>query len=257
MTTKLVSTLMGFGMLGMLIVSVAPASLCAESQAQKTVLITGANRGIGLEFVKQYKQAGYRVIGTARKPEKAAELKSLGARVEQLDVTDPESISALADSLKDVQIDILLNNAGVRGDRSATLDTLDFDRIEHTFAVNTFGPMRVTQALYKNMQRSDTKKIIQISSIMGSIQNSGGGDYDYRASKTALNMLNKSLAAELAAAGYISVVLHPGWVKTDLGGANARLTTTESVTGMIEVIEQLDAKDNAHFYDYQGQEIPW
>jgi len=240
-----------------LILGVTPMPVSAQVAVKKTVLITGANRGIGLEFVKQYEQAGYRVIGTARKPEKAAELKSLGARVEQLDVTDPESISALANLLKDVRIDILINNAGVRGDRTATLDTLDFDRIEQTFAVNAFGPMRVTQALYKNMQRSDTKKIIQISSVMGSIQNSGGGDYDYRASKTALNMLNKSLAAELASAGYISVVLHPGWVKTDLGGANARLTPSESVTGMIKVIEQLERKDNAHFYDYQGQEIPW
>ncbi len=234
-----------------------PVQAGVPAQAQKTVLITGANRGIGLEFVKQYKQAGYRVIGTARKPEKASQLKTLGARVEQLDVTDPNSISTLANSLKDVQIDILVNNAGVRGDRSATLDTLDFDRIEQTFAVNAFGPIRVTQALYKNMQRSDIKKIIQISSIMGSIQNSRGGDYDYRASKTALNMLNKSLASELLSQGYISVVLHPGWVKTDLGGANARLTPTDSVTGMIKVIDRLEPKDNGHFYDYQGQEIPW
>jgi len=251
------ASLISICLLGVLMSSITPTPLFAESQAQKTVLITGANRGIGLEFATQFSRQGYQVIGTARKPEKAKALKSLGARVEQLDVTDPNSIATLAATLKDVQIDVLINNAGVGGDTSATLETIDFDSLTQTFEINTFGPLRVTQALYKNMQKSDIKKIIQISSIMGSIENNRGGYYDYRASKAALNMLNKSLAAELSSAGYISVVLHPGWVKTDLGGANARLTPTESVTGMIKVIQGLDADDNARFYNYQGEELPW
>ena len=240
-----------------LIASGGLMSADTKSATKQTVLVTGANRGIGLEFARQLKQRGYHVIATARSPERATELKALAVQVEQLDVTDANSVSALAEKLKGNQIDMLINNAGVKGDAKATLQTLDFDQIANTYDVNTFGPMRVTQALYPNLKLGSGKKIIHISSIMGSIENNGGGYYDYRSSKTALNQLNKSLALELADEGFISVVLHPGWVKTDLGGANASLTTTTSVNGLMKVIEQLSADDNAGFIDYQGNQLPW
>lgn len=233
------------------------SSVFAESEVSQTVLITGANRGLGLEFARQFKERGYTVIGTARKPEKAIELKATGARVVALDVTDGASVAAMAAVLKDVPIDIVINNAGVIGHPQESLRTLDFDNALSTFSVNTLGPMRITQALYEQLSLGKGKRVINISSHLGSIENNSGGYYDYRASKAALNSMNKSLAAELAAEGFVCVVLHPGWVKTDLGGQNAPLQPEQSVKGMLAVIDQLDQDDNGLFYDYRGEVVPW
>lgn len=222
-----------------------------------TVLITGANRGIGLEYARQFEARGYRVIGTARNPDEASELAAVSDRVEQLDVTDPASVAALAEQLKDVPIDILINNAGMLDRSDSSVEKVDFAMMERTFAVNTFGPLRVVQALLPNLRAGERKLIVNMSSQMGSIANSSGGTYAYRASKTALNQLNRGLSIELGGEGFICVVLHPGWVATDMGGASATYTPAQSVTGLIEVIEGLDATDNGRFYDLKGAELPW
>ena len=222
-----------------------------------TVLVTGANRGIGLELVKQLEGRGMNVIGTARKPAEATELRATRARIEQLDVTDAESLAALAKRLEGVKIDMLINNAGIGGHNAPSFKETDFTQVDWTFAVNTLGPMRVTQALLPNLEAGQHKTVIQISSVMGSIERNRGGYYGYRASKAALNMMNKSLALELGKDGFTCVVLHPGWVKTDMGGAGADIEVDVSVKGLIDVIAGLDTDDNGRFYDYQGQEIPW
>lgn len=233
-----------------------PAIANAQS-AEMTVLITGANRGIGLEFARQYTDLGYRVIGTARDPAKAKELKALGVQVEALDVTDSTSVNALARKLDGTALDILINNAGIYGHNADSFLESDFDQLNQTFEVNTLGPMRVTQAFYESVKSGPTKKIVHISSTMGSITNNNGGSYGYRASKAALNMLNKSLSIELASDGFICTVLHPGWVKTRMGGEGAALTTQQSVAGMLNVIAAMDSDTNGQFLDYQGQQIPW
>jgi len=146
-----------------------------------TVLITGANRGIGLELARQLSERGALVIGTARKPAEASELKALGVRVEQLDVTDGESVAALAKRLDGLAIDTLINNAGVGGLQAANLAAVDFDDMAFTFSVNSFGPLRVTSALLDNLQAGEGKQVVNISSIMGSIELNQGGYYAYRA----------------------------------------------------------------------------
>jgi len=196
----------------LLLFTAAGYSSVASAEVSMTVLVTGANRGIGLELVRQMRARGHQVIGTARKPEQAMELKETGARVVQLDVTDSNSIRAMAEQLKGQRIDLLINNAGMLGHNAQSFAEADFDQVIATFDVNSLGPMRVTQALLPNILAGSGKTVIQISSTMGSIANNSGGYYGYRASKAALNMLNSSLALELADNGITSVVMHPGWV---------------------------------------------
>ncbi len=257
---KLIFSLVTLCMVGVMLIgsqySFAEASSLSSSP-QKTVLITGANRGLGLEFAKQFKQLGYTVIGTARSPEKAVELKATGAQVVALDVTDSESVASMAKSLKGTAIDVLVNNAGVIGNPQENFKSFDFDKALMTYNINSLGPMRVTQALYDNLLEGKEKKVIHITSILGSIENNSGGYYDYRASKAALNTMNKSLSIELESEGFTCVVLHPGWVKTDLGGERAPLEPAESIKGMLAVIQQLEDDDNGKFYDYQGNSIAW
>ena len=241
----------------LLLFTAAGYSSVASAEVSMTVLVTGANRGIGLELVRQMRARGHQVIGTARKPEQAMELKETGARVVQLDVTDSNSIRAMAEQLKGQRIDLLINNAGMLGHNAQSFGETDFDQVIATFDVNSLGPMRVTQALLPNILAGSGKTVIQISSTMGSIANNSGGYYGYRASKAALNMLNKSLALELADQGITSVVIHPGWVQTRLGGENAAITVEDSVTGMVQVIAKLGPEDSGRFLDYQGEELPW
>jgi NAD(P)-dependent dehydrogenase (short-subunit alcohol dehydrogenase family) len=239
--------------LALLVLSASPA-VAGEGG---TVLVTGANRGIGLEYAKQLSAKGYTVIGTARKPQKADELDVVADRVEQLDVADPESVAALAERLDGVAIDILINNAGIFERQDVTIDEVDFDMMERTYAVNTVGPLRVTKALLPNLRAGKSKIVISMSSGLGSIEKSNGRWYAYRSSKTALNQINKIWSVELGPEGFICAVLHPGWVRTDMGGSNATYSPEESVAGLIQVIEGLDAEDNGRFYDFQGNAIPW
>lgn len=239
-----------------LLLILLPATGAARSPG--TVLITGANRGLGLEFAREYHARGYQVIGTARTPGEAGKLRSLGVRVEQLDVSDPASVRALGRRLKGVPIDILINNAGIIGPHARSFTSLDVDALDRTWQVNSLGPMRVTQALYDNLKLADTRKVINITSDLSSIgMNTGGGLYGYRMTKAALNMFTRTLAAELGRDGFICVVLNPGWVKTDMGGRNAPLTPKQSISGMIKVIDGLTAADNGRFFDYRGRELPW
>ena len=228
-----------------------------EGQGDLTVVITGANRGLGLEFARQFKAAGAEVIGTARRPEAADDLRGLGVRVEQLDVTDPESVARLAASIGDGAVDILINNAGI-GNREQSIKGLDIDHADRVFQVNCLGPMRVTQALLPALHRGDRKLIVNITSRLSSLElNRRGGYYGYRESKAALNMFTRSLAAELKPKGFVCVVMNPGWVRTDLGGPRAPLSPQQSIRGMIGVIERLTTDDSGRFFNHGGEELPW
>jgi NAD(P)-dependent dehydrogenase (short-subunit alcohol dehydrogenase family) len=234
------------------------ASGSASQAADKlTVLVTGANRGIGLEYARQFADKGYRVIGTARDPAAAAELAEVADRVEALDVSDATSVAALATRLAGEPIDILVNNAGIfdRGDTS--IDKVDFAQMEQTLAVNTLGPLRVIQALLPNLRQGQRKLIVNMSSQLGSIAGSTGTWYAYRTSKAALNQITRTLSVELAREGFVCVVVHPGWVRTDMGGAAATYSTEESVSGLVGLIEKMGPADNGRFFDFQGKTIPW
>jgi NAD(P)-dependent dehydrogenase (short-subunit alcohol dehydrogenase family) len=222
-----------------------------------TVLITGANRGLGLELARQYSAAGWQVIGTARSPAEADELQQTGVQVLQLDVTNQESVDRLANELRNRPIDMLINNAGILPMMSKIPD-INFDVVNQILAVNTLGPMRVTQALLPNLKRGKVKKIVNITSNLGSIdENTDGGFYGYRESKAALNMFTRTLAAELRPAGFICIVLNPGWVQTDMGGPSAPLQPPESVQGMRKVIDKLAPDDNGTFWSHDGTQMAW
>jgi NAD(P)-dependent dehydrogenase (short-subunit alcohol dehydrogenase family) len=247
-----------------LVLALGPSHGCAQSatgtsvgDAPKTVVITGANRGLGLEFAKQYSAAGWNVIGTARRPDTAKKLHSLGVHVMQLDVTQQESVDRLARDLEGQPIDLLINNAGIFP-MATTVPEIDFDDVTRTLDVNTVGPMRVTQALLDNLRKGNSKKIINITSNLGSIEaNTDGRFYGYRESKAALNMFTRSLAAELRDEGFTCVVMNPGWVQTDMGGPNAPLQPQESIAGMRAVIDRLTPADSGTFWTHAGQQMPW
>jgi NAD(P)-dependent dehydrogenase (short-subunit alcohol dehydrogenase family) len=229
----------------------------APPSGKGTVLVTGANRGIGLALAKEFRAAGYEVIGTARNPEEAKELAATGARVVALDVTSAESVRALAERLKGQPIDILVNNAGV-GLRNDSIDTLDIAEVERVLAVNTIGPMRVTQALLPNLRLGSRKVVASISSRLASIELNTSGDYiGYRESKTALNQFMRTLSVELKGEGFICVALSPGWVRTDMGGSSATLSPEESAAGLRSVIEGLTPAKSGSFFSYDGATLPW
>ena len=227
-----------------------------------TVLITGASRGLGLEFVRQYAKDGWRVLACARDPGKAAELAALakgsGGKVttHALDVADFTAMERLARSVKD-PIDVLLNNAGIYA-RGARFGQLDYAEWERSFRVNTLAPVRMAELFVDHVALSEQRKIANVTSLMGSIgDNESGGSYAYRSSKAALNMSTMCLARDLKDRGITAIVLHPGWVKTDMGGAEAPLEAPESVAGMRKVIEQVEVGDSGSFYDYEGERLPW
>lgn len=223
----------------------------------QTVVITGANRGLGLELARQLNDAGAVVIGTARKPEAADELRKLGVRIEQLDVADAESVATFAERLGDIKVDILLNNAGVFLQREKP-STVDLETMARVLAVNTIGPLRVSQALLPALRRGNGKMIMNMSSGLGSITNNTNGAFaDYRASKAALNMISRSQAAELKDEGFIVIVMSPGWVRTDMGGENAELSPAESVTGILRTLAGLELVNSGGYFNHDGSELPW
>lgn len=229
----------------------------------KAMLITGANRGIGLEFVKQYAEAGWQVIATCRHPAKAEELKKLATKhphisIYSLDVSNPESITQLKQSITNQPIDHLINNAGIYGPSNQTLDKVTANDMLDVYKVNTLGPLLLTQALLKNVADSEEKLIIAITSRVGSIaDNSAGKNYGYRTSKAALNMAMKNIAIETEAQGIRVLILHPGWVKTSMGGKNALITTAESVSGLRNIINTYQSKELAPFVAFDGRELSW
>jgi len=262
MTTHSVRTLLTILAVATAVLFTPFSSLTAEAAGNdgeaRIVLITGANRGLGFEFARQYSAAGWKVIGTARKPATATDLKDLGVRVLQLDVADAQSVAAMAAALADEPIDLLINNAGMANRDGMDFETMDFNAVERVLAVNTIGPMRVTRALLPNLRAGKGKQIVHVTSGLGSIEeNTGGGYYGYRESKAALNMFNRSLAWNYKDEGFTSVVMSPGWVRTDMGGPEANLSPEESITGMKKVIDGLTIEDTGSFQSWDGTNRAW
>ncbi|MBK8196906.1 MAG: SDR family oxidoreductase [Acidobacteria bacterium] len=221
-----------------------------------TTLITGANRGIGLALVRAFQKNGHSVVATARDPAAAADLKSTGAELHALDVADPASIAALAAALKGKPVDYLINNAGL-GDR-ADMPRLDYDRFEELLRVNTVAPIRVLDALTPNLEAGKAKVAVALSSQLGSIQNADAAfGLAYRVSKAGLNMGLRTAAHSLAAKGITLLALHPGWVKTDMGGEQAPVEPADSAAGLYKVITGSGASKELRFMDYQGKTLPW
>lgn len=227
------------------------------------ILITGANRGIGLELTHQFAADGWEVLACARDPGKAVELSALqeefgNIRIFPLDVTDYDRVGQLAEQLKDEAIDVLINNAGVLTPRAHFPDHVDPVAWRHILEVNTIAPLMIVRAFLPHICRSEKKIIANISSAVGSIaENTSGGSYYYRSSKTALNQVGKSLSVDLSDRGVTVLQLHPGWVLTEMGGPAAMITTEVSAAGLKNIIESATPKDNGHFYRYNGEQIPW
>lgn len=219
-----------------------------------TVLITGANRGIGLELAKQSISRGRKVIGTARKPEEAEDLRKAGARVIALDVADEASIEAMAREVGDEAIDVLFNNAGVSS-KTPKLESCTKEELTRVLAINSIGPVLVTRALMPNLWKGERKLVVNITSVLGSIAKNEGGSYGYRASKAALNMFTSCMAKEMQDMTFIA--MHPGWVQTDMGGERAPLKVEESVSSMLLALEKVGRGDTGKFLNFDGTPLPW
>jgi NAD(P)-dependent dehydrogenase (short-subunit alcohol dehydrogenase family) len=232
--------------------------------ALPSALITGANRGLGLEFARQYLADGWQVYAACRHPDAASELRRLAEvggqklSVLALDVTDTVSVKAAATKLAGRSIDLVLNNAGVGGPRGQTIGNIDYEAWAKVIDVNTMGPMRVAEAFFEHVARSDRKLIVTLTSGMGSIaDNSSGGSIAYRSSKAAVNMVMRSLAIDLAPRGITCVVVNPGWVRTDMGGPHATMTPGESVSSLRELIDSLGPAQSGKFFNHDGREYAW
>jgi len=224
-----------------------------------TILITGANRGIGLELARQYAAAGWDVIGCCRKPKEADALKALKGNVDvkALDVSKPASIEKLAAALKGRAIDVLLNNAGILG-RRVGFGKAESKEFLSVMQINVLGPLLMAESFWPLVKKSKQKKIVAITSGMGSIASgANGGSYAYRSSKAALNMIMRNLGNDLSAKGIATAAISPGWVKTDMGGKSAPLAVGDSAAGIIKVIASLDALKSGGFFNYNGDVIPW
>lgn len=229
-----------------------------------TVLITGTNRGLGLEFVKQYAQEGWQVIACCRHPESAEALQQLaltypGIRLKSLDVADFKQIEALSAELSNQPVDVLINNAGISGDELGDgFGHLDYATWIDNFIVNCQAPIKMAEVFLPNLKQGGQKLIVNISSLMGSItDNTGGGSIIYRSSKSALNSAMKSLAIELKDQGIGVLLFHPGWVKTDMGGPNALINPDSSISGMRKVIAEFSLAQTGSFIKYDGVSLPW
>lgn len=226
-----------------------------------TLLITGANRGIGLEFTRQYAEAGWQVFASTRDIAQAPALQALAAQYTNvqmlsLDVSNVEAIQACAQQLADVSLDLLISNAGVYPEstfgQTKTQDWL------HAFQINTLATYYLAEQFLPHLKRAATPKLVAITSKMGSLSdNTSGGEYIYRSSKTALNMVVKSLSIDLRPHGIIVSSLHPGWVRTDMGGPNGLIDTATSIAGLRRVIAHLEMSHSGEFIAFDGQAIAW
>jgi len=217
-----------------------------------TTLVTGCNRGIGLQLCKQLHDRGDNVIGVCRSA--SEELQASGVRiVAGIDVADGASMPALKNAVGDQRIDVLINNAGIL--KSDSLADLDYDGMIEQYRVNTLGPLRVTEALLDNL--GEGSKVIIVSSRVGSIEdNSSGGNYGYRASKTAVNMIGMNLKHDLQPRGVAVALLHPGLVATDMTGGTG-VSPTESARGLIQCVDGLDLTNSGGFWHAEGYDLPW
>ena len=228
-----------------------------------STLITGANRGLGLEFAKQYLADNWQVFAACRDPSSASDLRRIAdgsgkLQVLSMDVSDLANVRAAAVELKGKPIDLLLNNAGIGGPRGQTIGNIDYETWARVLDVNTLGPIRGAEAFVDNVAQSERKLIVTITSGMGSIgDNTSGGAFAYRSSKAAVNMVMRSLAIDLAPRGITCVVVNPGWVQTDMGGQHARLTAADSVAAMRRLIDRLGPAQSGKFFNYDGREYAW
>jgi len=224
------------------------------------VIVTGANRGIGLELVRQLAARGDEVIAAVREPTRAAALVELGGRVSirTCDVASSDSIQAFALALGDAAVDLLINNAGTYGGEHQRVGDLDVDDALRTYRVNALAPIELTFALLPHLRRGDARKVVHVTSGMGSISdNTSGGYYAYRMSKAALNMASKSLAIDLRGERIASAVINPGWVQTDMGGPSAPTPVGDSVAGMLAAIDGLSLDTSGGFLDWRGRAWTW
>ncbi|MDT8420239.1 MAG: SDR family oxidoreductase [Desulfuromonadales bacterium] len=219
----------------------------------KHVVVTGANRGIGLELARHYHAEGWRVTGVCR--ETSPDLDKVAAQViDGIDVTSKESIDRLAAALDGQTIDLLINNAGILQDES--LGSIDFDSLRLQMEVNAFAPLRISEALLPNFRAGS--KIANITSRMGSIaDNDSGGRYGYRASKAAFNALGRSMAVDLKERGIAVAQLHPGFVKTRMVNFGGLISPEEAVAGLVRRIEDLNLSNSGSFWHSNGEELPW
>jgi len=235
----------------------------------KRILITGANRGVGFELTRQYVQAGdNHVFATCRTPDKASELNTLAKQhpnkvtIIQLDISDSKSIES---SVKAVEqhtnaLDILINNAGIfpkGGHQSQNLGKLSINDVSQVVTTNSVSPLIVTQAYRHLLKKGNNPRVVMISSQLGSLINAGSGSYAYRMSKASMNMAARVLANDGDMSGIITITTHPGWVQTDMGGASASITPTQSATGLMKLINGLTRSDNGKFYKWNGEEHLW
>jgi NAD(P)-dependent dehydrogenase (short-subunit alcohol dehydrogenase family) len=237
-----------------------------EGEGRLRVVVSGAGRGLGLEFTRQFLAAGDSVIACARRPDDSAELQALAEAhndaltLARVDVTDGDLLAAAA-SLTGTRwdgVDVLVNNAGTYGSRDSSLESLDADELHRLIEVNTLGPLRSTRAFLRLLRRGDRPCIVNVTSLMGSIgDNTSGGSWAYRISKAALNMATRNTAHELHSYGIIAVAMHPGWVRTDMGGESAPLGVREAVESMVSTIRRLDTGDSGMFVDRDGNRLPW
>ncbi len=229
----------------------------------ETILITGSNRGIGLELVHQYAAQGWQVLACCRRPDQATALNQLdeqfpGITLHTLDVTQQDQVQQLATDLQDCPIDILFNNAGVYGPADAVFGHTDEARWLECLHTNVIAPMKMIETFLTQVAASQHKLIAAMSSKMGSMaDNDSGGCYIYRSSKAALNAVMKSAAIDLAPEGVKVAILHPGWVQTDMGGPNAEITVAESVGRMREILGTVTLENSGSFFDIDGSTIPW
>lgn len=229
-----------------------------------TLLITGANRGLGLEFVRQYLAESWRVHACCRNLLFAEELQQLAKDysdhlvLHELDMNDLSAIESLADELRDQPVDLLLSNAGVYGGNNQALENIRYSDWHETLLINALAPLKLANCFAEHVAASQLKKMVFMSSKMGSmLDNGSGGVYIYRASKAALNAIVKSLSYDLRPAGISVVCLHPGWVRTDMGGPHGLIDPPESIAAMRQVISDLGLATSGRFMDYLGHEIPW
>ncbi len=230
-----------------------------------TLVISGSNRGLGLQWVRHYLARGWRIFATCRFPERADELNRLAAThdnltVHRLDVTSETDTRALTATMIGVPVDLLINNAGVYFEQwgKDPLGTIKYDNWQQTFNVNTLGAMRLSEALIDNVAASDRQLIVSITSHMGSIADiTSPSDYAYRSSKAALNAAMKGLSLEAANRDVGVLLLHPGWVRTRMGGDSAPLSVKESVDGMSQLVEKFRPAQSGQFFRYDGRKMPW
>jgi NAD(P)-dependent dehydrogenase (short-subunit alcohol dehydrogenase family) len=230
------------------------------------IAVTGAGRGIGLEFARRWLERGDRVFALARRPAKSTGLAALALRHAgalrsiECDVGDDDSVARARTEVEEGadRLDLVVNNAAVFGARNASVETLALADVRHVFEVNVLGALRVSRAFLPLLRRGRRPALVHISSLLGSIaDNSSGGYWDYRLSKAALNMAARNLAIELKQDGVLSVALHPGWVRTDMGGPDAPLGVEEAVAAMVRTIDALGPDQSGGFYDRTGRPAPW